>query len=507
MLVHWRDHTMIECGVGCIAEGVAECDDIELEFMGAQGRVFIDDVELTRIHNGRYPWRPAFMAGQVDVLLLCGRGVEFNFRLWIAPSARKVDATDFAIMMAVIRAHRPALLVGESSARDAFGFSSDRFMSDLVRLSRLSTHGPGFVRAMRVMSAAARPAITQKAQSIPLTRARKVQAQALHDPRLAAIVAGRAGAESAARLAVMAQVIAPTLDTPLHRALKAQTLRVQSAVQYLLDKVEHGSLAGDPDDHALRKSRRLELLRELASEITAILRSEPLRSVRRAEVTAAALTQIAAFPPAAAAYRSGIKALELGLGDGQRDHMTIKPTWGIYETWCFADIFSRLAEAYGPWSGYRGSLKADESARLEVAPGWILELHFQVTFAALSDGRQRPEAWSVSRQRVPDIVLVLRGEGDARFGVFDAKYRRDRSNVLEAMESAHLYRDSLRIGRQRPDFCYLLLPAEADVAHLNDEACHAEHQVGTVCLFAPGGAGVDRCAAMITAWIDAITKG
>jgi len=62
-----------------------------------------------------------------------------------------------------------------------------------------------------------------------------------------------------------------------------------------------------------------------------------------------------------------------------------------------------------------------------------------------------PGFWSVSRQREPDIVLRVEGGGsEARFVVFDAKYRTSRSAVLDAMASAHIYRDSLRFGGRAP---------------------------------------------------------
>lgn len=505
MRVHRRDRPVIACQLDGVVEGVEECDEVELEFLGLQGRVLVDDVELARMHNGYYPWRPAFMAGQVEVLLLVDRGIVCRFRVTIAPSTGKASPVSFEQMMAAIRSHRPALLIGDNGARDAFGSGPERITNDLLRLSRLATHGPRFVSALRRVTESARPAMTQKMQSIPLTRARKVQASALRDRRLAALVTGQADAEVAARLTVRAQVVAPTSDTPLHRALKALALRIHSAGRALLERVENGQVMGDSDDQALRKPRRMEVLAGLLSELAAALRSEPFSSVRRAEVTAAGLTQIAASPAAAAAYHLGVTALDLGVGDAQRDQLAIKPTWGIYESWCFVELHRRLQERLGAWSGFRSPLKADDSAYLEMANGGTLELHFQAPFAAVSESRQTPEAWSVSRQRIPDILLVVRGAGWVRYGILDAKYRRHRRNVLEAMESAHLYRDSLRIGKQRADFCYLLLPAEADVRHLNDDACHAEHQVGTVCGFAPGGPGIDRCIEMIVGWINGMT--
>jgi hypothetical protein len=87
--------------------------------------------------------------------------------------------------------------------------------------------------------------------------------------------------------------------------------------------------------------------------------------------------------------------------------------------------------------------------------------------------------WSISRERVPDLVLVVRRPGAIRFLVLDAKYRTSRSAVLDAMQSAHIYQDSLRIGGRRPDATLLIVPSISDTAWLATPEFHAEHRVGT----------------------------
>jgi hypothetical protein len=66
--------------------------------------------------------------------------------------------------------------------------------------------------------------------------------------------------------------------------------------------------------------------------------------------------------------------------------------------------------------------------------------------------------------------------------LLDAKYRSSRANVLDAMTSAHVYRDSLRIGEQRPEAALLLLPAGGDAERLQDEDFQRAHQVGVAVL-------------------------
>jgi len=69
---------------------------------------------------------------------------------------------------------------------------------------------------------------------------------------------------------------------------------------------------------------------------------------------------------------------------------------------------------------------------------------------------------------------------DLRFVVFDAKYRASRANVLDAMASAHIYHDSLRIGLRRPEAAFLLVPSGGGTPWLEDAIFQAEHGVGVL---------------------------
>ena len=94
--------------------------------------------------------------------------------------------------------------------------------------------------------------------------------------------------------------------------------------------------------------------------------------------------------------------------------------------------------------------------------------------------------WSISKERVPDLVLTMYDSKGVRFIVLDAKYRTSRPNVLDAMESAHIYQDSLRIGSRRPEASLLLIPSSGGASWLEDPAFQAEHRMG-VHAFSPGG--------------------
>lgn len=72
------------------------------------------------------------------------------------------------------------------------------------------------------------------------------------------------------------------------------------------------------------------------------------------------------------------------------------------------------------------------------------------------------------------------------FDVFDAKYSTSRQNVLDAIKSAHVYHDALRLRDRRLDSVSLLVPAGGGAPWLETDAFMAEHGVG-VRVLAPDG--------------------
>jgi hypothetical protein len=219
---------------------------------------------------------------------------------------------------------------------------------------------------------------------------------------------------------------------------------------------------------------RRDFLAQLAGRLSRCLRQAPWTAVTRPEITAAGLNAVSADPAYARAWGLGWRALRHGIeGDPSTDRLWVSPSWEIYERWCFIRL-GRLLSAEAPewdwtrsevplrWFGRRG----DE----------IAELRLQPTFRSRTPSAEG--LWSVSKERVPDLILTVRGKDKVRFAVVDAKYRAARANVLDAMESAHIYQDSLRIGSERPVASVLLIPAAGGAPWLEEPTFHAVHRVG-----------------------------
>jgi hypothetical protein len=70
---------------------------------------------------------------------------------------------------------------------------------------------------------------------------------------------------------------------------------------------------------------------------------------------------------------------------------------------------------------------------------------------------------------------------------------------LDAMGSAHIYQDSLRIGSRRPEASLLFIPSGGGANWLEDAAFQAEHRVG-VCPLSPDGE--EKLPALVTQLLE-----
>lgn len=493
-----------------LARGLREATTYTVAVEGLPGcRLLIDDVELRADAQGNFKWAADFHAGQVGATVVACTGHEFDFRLDIGPAPDKLGTEQFEAMLDDIRAFDAKLLLGSSAAALAFGRDGQGArLEPLVRLARLRRYGPVFLGAVRDITARPHQCLRPVTQALPLRHARRIPPTALLDWRLASLADTQDTATALESLPLRSSVPALTMDTPANQALKALLLRFRVSVSSLAQRLEAGVLPGHPQDQQLRQARRLEVLRRLSSETDRMLRMEPFSGITRATVTAAGLTQIAAHPLYARAYRLGMDALRIGIeGMVPTELLLAGPSWGVYESWCFVAAAQALKQLLGP-----GSLKAtacstqanvDLALSAQLRDGCHVELLFQAVFPAEAPAVGR-QAWSLSRERRPDIVITLTQGSTTRFLVLDAKYRSGRTNVLDAMTSAHVYQDSLRLGNSRPELSLLLLPGTADVASLEQAVFWQKHRVGALSGFAAGRAGTQTLTDFLAQWLSRI---
>lgn len=493
--------------VGQVAAGLHEDVRYLLEVQAAPiHRLLVDDVELQRDVSGTFAWTPSLYAGRVTLVALEPSGIEHVFLADVSPTPKKLGVEQFDAMIDEIRSFDATLLLGASAAALGFGRQGRSGPFDsLVQLARMRQHGPGFLAAVRELSRVPQRFLRPASQALPLSRIRRLHPSAFTDRRLVALAGGYpVDGESLESVQILSQSPVLTVDTPANRTLFALLRRFRALVDVLIRKTEELAMGADPEEQILRKVRRLEVLRSLSAAADAIIESPPFTELGKAETTSAGLTQIAAHPSYSRAYRKGTEAMRLAIeGSAAEDMLQVSPTWGVYETWCFLRVVQAIQDRLG------GALQqctpstasADIAMGATLPDGRRLEVLFQATFhSELPLGGRR--AWSLSRERRPDIVITVASGAIERFLVLDAKYRSGREYVLDAMGSAHLYHDALRIGQSPPDLCLLLLPGSPAVQSIEKATFWSAHRVGTLSNFSVDAMGVERCAEVLLQWVN-----
>jgi hypothetical protein len=448
-----------------------------------------DDEALMRSDStpGVYEWQPGFFAGEVTAELCDGNGACLGlFLLDVAPDDTKCGRDVFAQMIDDLWAVDPSLVLGTEPATTLTG-ALGTLEDPWVAFARLRRYGPEFVKAMRAVRDRPRRTLRGLRATAALHHARRVDRQTvarlLRGSGLALFASDDVVAvldSQAGNTRLDVPFVDESLDSAANRALRALAETLFRRASSLLPRLEARVAAAVESETrtalAPRWPSRRAFLLQLIASLSACLRRTPLAETSRAEVTAAGLNTVAADPIYSRAWGLGWRALRSGVeGDSNPERLWVSPSWEIYERWCFVRIGQSLEAALPHWRWRR----SPTSRRWTGGHGTArAELRLQPTFR--STGGKVSGRWSVSRLRKPDIVLSVRAGNDTRFIAFDAKYRTSRSNVLDAMASAHLYRDSLRMGSRRPEASLLLVPSAGGAPWLEDEPFQEEHRVGVV---------------------------
>jgi hypothetical protein len=444
---------------------------------------YVDDAPLPDHPNGPscWIWEPRFFAGEVTAEMVTADGTNsILFLVDVAPDENKVGRESFRQMVNELWQEDPTLVIGSEPATTPSGELGSH-EDPWAAFARLRQYGPDFVRALAAVRARPRRALRSRRDSVPLHQVRRVDRQTttalLRSPAIG-LFAPRANElpplTHSSRLDV--PCIEETVDSAANRTIVALILalfrRTRALGERLQVLVDREPVSETRTPLGIRWPKRRQFLENIEARLKILLRLQPFVEIQRAEITAAGLTTIASDPIYSRAWSRGWRALRAGVDfSASTERLWISPSWEIYERWCFLRVGKLLAATTPAWGWHR------------VQNRWIgshddrrAELLLQPRFPANHHGVGK--MWSLSKERVPDLVLKVERGGDLRFVVLDAKYRASRTNVLDAMESAHIYQDSLRIGANRPAGSLLIIPASGGAGWLENRVFQEEHRVG-----------------------------
>jgi hypothetical protein len=445
----------------------------------------IDDEPLRALAGApsTWEWQPGFFAGEVTAELRTADGQSAGlFLLDVAPDPAKIGQVFFAEMVNDLWEADPTYVLGDepgTTATGELGLLEDPWLA----FARLRRYTPEFFRALTPIRRSPRRTLQVRRDSAPLHHARRVdQRTAISMLRSASVAMFFAHPDDAPPVPQESRVDVPviedTVDAAANRAMCALILALLRRTQIVLERldaaVDHDSVSDTRTPLAGRWPARKQFLEDTRMQLASLLRQFPFTEIRRPETTAAGLTAIAADPIYSRAWGRGWRALRHGIeSEIKTERLWVSPSWEIYERWCFLQIGKLLERSTPTW---HWSQSRNPRCYMGMGPDVQARLLLQPTFGA--HATKQHGMWSISKERVPDIVLVVEARGTTRFLVVDAKYRTTRSAVLDAMESAHIYHDSLRIGNCRPDATLLVVPALSDTTWLTAPDFISEHRVG-----------------------------
>lgn len=479
-----------------LCPGFSECGSYFFVITELDSHLFIDDVALSRVSHEDRPawhWEPGFFAGEVSAELTNASGdLVASYRLDVSPQSSKLGRESFSQMIEDILAFDPRLLMGTEYAQIHIGVDGN--VSNLhLQYARLRRYSAALISALR--------GVTEKPLTL-LRRERSLQSpnqvkrldrrsvlRAMRNSTALSILRGQPS-EFSADNPILFDVssVFNDLDNPANQALAVvlkevirRTRLVTLAMQTLSEKEESESARSALGP---RLGRRIKFLQSLHHDLRRIERCEPFVSLKSPQVSAAGLNVISAHPIYARAYRYGWYVLRAGIfGEHDNEQLWISPTWEIYERWCYLKVVDIVRQCYPQLkltSAYPTSREdcIRFSGRLRELK---VDVWLQVSCPAFDQKPYQGFA-SISGQRYPDIAITLDTGEQTRFLIVDAKYRTSRKGVLDGMQSAHLYRDSLRWFGKRPDCALLLIPKKGGAAALETREYRQANGVGVIAL-------------------------
>ncbi len=507
---------LVPANGGCVNGGFTEHQAAQF-YMPSQGpwRFFIDDELLPVSHVGGregWLWKPGFYAGTVRAEVIAeGELNGCNYLLDVTSDPAKLGQTSLQVLVQDILDDDPSLIVGDEPATHALGESKPTDNAS-VQYAYLFQHSSALLAALRAIEDRPRRSLEATRITVPLSRVRRADAHTARlmarNGSLAALAAAVAtgtttGERTDWRFNVPFSV--ESLDSAATRCVTALANAVLRRAIQVGKRLEE--LATSEKKSVFRTSllvrwpRRREFVASLVRALDQTLMREPFRSVRRAEVTAAGLTAVAADPIYARAQRLAWKILRPGTAGAKSESWAwMSPTWDLYETWCFIRLRRVLQDVLPELTWKRTRAPSYRDCFEGTGLGIQVRLFWQPVFWHRADGPMQNDLWSISKELRPDFAVTLDRPTSKRWFILDAKYSQGRQTILDAMYSAHVYHDALRRFDEPPFRSLLLIPALGDdVDWLHERSFKDTHGVGIVTCSpdtATGAAIVDELRAI-----------
>lgn len=453
--------------------------------------LFVDDAPLSSDAEELFwEWSPGFYAGQVMAeLQVQGQYHTHQFLLDVSPHPDKAGHELFAQYIADIADYAPELLLGKEPATQGLSGQSS-LINVWIAYARLRAFAPRYIRAMRAVIADPITRLSHYRERVPIHRARNIDVTTIlrlarNAPLLATMVTLAKGNAALDLLledtTVDVPFNEPTVDNPANQQMLRQLRDIIRRVEWVTTELEsYREQTSDTETEMLNRiPRRVRYMKEIWRDLTNIARRHPFDCVTPRGSSAAGLNAVSGHTRYAHAHQVGAKLLRHGVSRLDEEEMLyVGPTWQIYEAWCFCTLAKCLEDAFPEYQWRRCESSAHVDMFVEgTGDGIQIRLYLQLVCPSLTASKTHGY-YSISRERRPDLVLEVTKGDQVRFTVLDAKYMASRRSVMEAMSSAHIYRDSLKRQEQSPSLSLLLIPSSREVAELTDDSYRKRYGEG-----------------------------
>lgn len=455
--------------------------------------LFVDDAPLpSDADEFFWEWSPGFYAGQViaELQVPDQHGIH-QFLLDVSPDPDKAGQALFAQYIAEVADYAPELLLGTEPATQ--GLSGQSSLTNIwIAYVRLRAFAPKYIRALRAVVANPIMRLSHYRERLPIHLARHVDVTTVqrlaNNATLLITVATLAKGNAVPELLLDDTTVdipfnEPTVDNPANQQLLRQLLDTIRRVEWVTTELQgYRERASETETEMLtRIPRRLRYLKAIWRGLTNIARHYPFANVSHRESSAAGLNAVSGLPNYAHAHQFGVKLLKRGVSRlDVEERLYIGPTWQIYEAWCFCTLAKCLERAFPEYQWRRRNSVARVDMLVEgISDGTRIRLYFQLTSPSIAPAKSHGY-YSISRERRPDLMLEIQEEERVHFVALDAKYMASRQNILEAMSSAHIYRDSIKKEDKPPTWSLLLVPTTHAVAELAAWGYRKKYGVGCV---------------------------
>jgi len=234
-------------------------------------------------------------------------------------------------------------------------------------------------------------------------------------------------------------------------------------------EVASGNNDGDEGGTSSRAARWALLSERFREKLDRFRRAEFLIGLTPSRPDSAALMTISRHPAYSHFDRVARTILNphVALGEDADVLLSLRPTYDIYEYWCFFQVAEALQQAL-PGATWKHYIKITEgNLLLSLRAGTRIEgtdgsRTFRLIFQE-SYGASQPDShvFSISKTCIPDIVLEVDDDSGRRVIIFDAKYRSSQDSIHSALSDIHVYRDAIRESPTKSAIhaAFILVPA------------------------------------------------